>query len=95
MKTLTTYVPAFLIAASLIGASTFTVAQQHDHDRIFPTPADARKSPAEKLAYVVATYAGTGIKQPDYLASRRRPDRKLGDIIDGRRVIAVRRRKPF
>ena len=40
---------------------------QQGKERIFPTPADARKSPAEKLAYVVATYAGTGIKKPDYL----------------------------
>jgi selenium-binding protein 1 len=38
-------------------------------DRIFPSPADARKSPPEKLAYVVATYAGTNIKKPDYLAT--------------------------
>ena len=42
---------------------------QKQGDRIFPTPGDARKSPAEKLAYVVATYAGTNIKKPDYLAT--------------------------
>ncbi len=48
-----------------------TGGHQHDanHARIFATPADARKSPPEKLAYVVATYAGTGIKKPDYLAT--------------------------
>src|SRR5262245_48930655 len=40
-----------------------------DEDRTFATPADARKSPAEKLAYVVATYAGTSVSKPDYLAT--------------------------
>src|SRR5215207_1764207 len=40
-----------------------------DDGRTFATPADARKSPPEKLAYVVATYAGTGVKKPDYLAT--------------------------
>jgi selenium-binding protein 1 len=40
-----------------------------DEERTFATPADARKSPAEKLAYVVATYAGTGVGKPDYLAT--------------------------
>jgi len=42
---------------------------QRTNDRIFATPADAHKSPPEKLAYVVATYAGTGVKKPDYLAT--------------------------
>src|SRR5262245_45455467 len=40
-----------------------------DEERTFATPADARKSPAEKLAYIVATYAGTGVSKPDYLAT--------------------------
>src|SRR5438477_4420757 len=40
-----------------------------DEERTFATPADARKSPPEKLAYVVATYAGTEVKKPDYLAT--------------------------
>ncbi len=38
-------------------------------DRMFASPAEARKSPPEKLAYVVCTYAGTGTRQPDYLAT--------------------------
>ncbi len=38
-------------------------------DRTFATPADARKSPPETLAYVVATYAGTSVNKPDYLAT--------------------------
>src|SRR5215472_6215245 len=42
---------------------------QHEDDRIFATPADAQKSPPEKLAYVVATYAGTDVRKPDYLAT--------------------------
>src|ERR1051325_2030638 len=41
----------------------------HKDERIFATPAEARKSPAEKLAYVVATYAGTDVCKPDYLAT--------------------------
>jgi selenium-binding protein 1 len=40
-----------------------------DDLRTFATPAKARESPPEKLAYVVAGYAGTGIQKPDYLAT--------------------------
>jgi selenium-binding protein 1 len=50
--------------------------QRHEHDpsrhaegRTFATPADARKSPPETLAYVIGVYAGTGVKKPDYLAT--------------------------
>jgi hypothetical protein len=39
------------------------------HDRIVATPAEAQKSPPEKLAYVVATYGGTDVQKPDYLAT--------------------------
>src|SRR5947209_7105420 len=49
--------------------TTTTGGEKQTQDRIFRTPADARKSPAEKLAYVVATYAGTNVKKPDYLAT--------------------------
>ena len=54
--------------AILVSGALLT-AQPRDQERIFPTPADASKSPPEKLAYVVATYAGTDIKKPDYLAT--------------------------
>jgi len=37
--------------------------------RTFATPDEARKSPPEQLAYVIGVYAGTGVKQPDYLAT--------------------------
>jgi selenium-binding protein 1 len=40
-----------------------------DGDRTFATPADAQKSPPEKLAYVVCVHAGTGVVKPDYLAT--------------------------
>jgi methanethiol oxidase len=40
-----------------------------DEDRTFATPGDARKSPPETLAYVVATYSGTDVGKPDYLAT--------------------------
>jgi selenium-binding protein 1 len=38
-------------------------------DRTFATPADARKSPPETLAYVIGLYAGTEVRKPDYLAT--------------------------
>jgi methanethiol oxidase len=44
-------------------------SERHKDDRIFATPADAQKSPPEKVAYVVATYGGTDVKKPDYLAT--------------------------
>ena len=49
-------------------------AEQHgvDHhcdDRTFATPEAARKSPPEKLGYVIGVYAGTEVKKPDYLAT--------------------------
>lgn len=41
----------------------------HDQDRTFATPEEARKSPPEKIAYVTCVYTGTGIAKPDYLAA--------------------------
>src|SRR4051812_3331774 len=40
-----------------------------DEDRTFASPAEARKSPPEKLAYVACVYAGTRVAKPDYLAT--------------------------
>jgi methanethiol oxidase len=65
----------FLAAAALtagpllIGHRGATADEPKDDPRTFATPADARKSPPEQLAYVVATYAGTPVKEPDYLAT--------------------------
>ena len=42
---------------------------QVDDLRTFATPLKAQESPPEKLAYVTAIYAGTGIQKPDYLAT--------------------------
>lgn len=39
------------------------------HGRTFATPAEAIASPREELAYVVALYAGTPVRRPDYLAT--------------------------
>ena len=39
------------------------------HDRTFATPEEARQSPPEKLAYVLALRTGTGVEKPDYLAT--------------------------
>jgi selenium-binding protein 1 len=58
------------LASCLLTAFAGGLASGQDKDvRIFATPADAQKSPPEKLAYVVATYAGTDVKKPDYLAT--------------------------
>src|SRR3954470_16487989 len=56
-------------APALFGLRGLSAHEAKDDGRTFATPADARKSPPEKLAYVVATYAGTGVKKPDYLAT--------------------------
>jgi selenium-binding protein 1 len=53
----------------LLGDRKLLADEPKDDARIFATPADARKSPPETLAYVVATYAGTPVKEPDYLAT--------------------------
>jgi selenium-binding protein 1 len=37
--------------------------------RTFASPEEARKSPPEKLAYVLGNYTGTAVKKPDYLAT--------------------------
>jgi selenium-binding protein 1 len=63
---------AFALSVSIIllaGSSAQTPGTKPHHDRIFASPADAIKSPREKLAYVVATYSGTKVKKPDYLAT--------------------------
>ena len=65
MRPLTTLTAIAVAVSVLFGAGI----QQQEKDRIFPTPAAAIKSPPEKLAYVVATYSGTGLKKPDYLAT--------------------------
>jgi selenium-binding protein 1 len=57
------------LTACLVVVGSLLSGHQHKDERIFHTPADAIKSPPEKLAYVVATYAGTGLKKPDYLAT--------------------------
>ena len=42
---------------------------QEGQGRIYTSPAEAINSPREELAYVVGTYAGTKINQPDFLAA--------------------------
>src|SRR5262249_22019998 len=46
-----------------------TLWAEHGDDRTFATPADAIKSPPEKIAYVIGVYAGTEVKKPDFLAT--------------------------
>src|SRR5437867_2893147 len=57
------------VAGSLTLASGRLRGETKDEDRTFATPEDARKSPPEKLAYVIGVYAGTGVQKPDYLAT--------------------------
>ena len=38
-------------------------------DRTYASPAEAMKAPPEKVAYVPAIFAGTGVNKPDYLAT--------------------------
>jgi selenium-binding protein 1 len=54
---------------ALVAPRISTAIAAADDTRTFASPADARKSPPEELAYVVATYAGTEVRKPDYLAT--------------------------
>lgn len=60
---------ALTAGAVLLDQRGLPANECQDRDRTFATPADARKAPAETLAYVVATYAGTDVRKPDYLAT--------------------------
>ncbi|MEI7686068.1 MAG: selenium-binding family protein [Planctomycetota bacterium] len=60
--------PLLIALAAVIALGSPGRPHGEQNDRIFATLGEARKSPPEKLAYVVATYAGTGLKKPDYLA---------------------------
>jgi selenium-binding protein 1 len=62
----------FLATAALGTAGSMLLGSRRtsaEEERTFATPADARKSPREKLAHVVATRAGTDVQKPDYLAT--------------------------
>ena len=50
-------------------AAGHSCAHETGEGRTFATPEEAIKSPPEKLAYVTCVYAGTGVKEPDYLAT--------------------------
>src|SRR5262245_33747725 len=65
--------PSFAFATSgicltLLAAGGLSAGEPPGKGRIYASPLDASKSPPEKLAYVVATYAGTERQKPDYLA---------------------------
>ena len=61
----------FLAAAAAAPLSGWSRLQAADAATCptYASPAEAMRSPREPLGYVVATYAGTGIRQPDYLAT--------------------------
>lgn len=56
------------IVLLLLSASQAS-AQEAEECRIFASPAEAMKSPPEKLIYTVAIYTGTNVRKPDYLAT--------------------------
>jgi selenium-binding protein 1 len=58
-----------LAAAPLALGTRLPADDRKDDGRTFATPADARKSPRETLAYVTCTYSGTHAGKPDYLAT--------------------------
>jgi selenium-binding protein 1 len=60
---------AAAVGPLFLGRRSSAADRAHADERTFASPAEARKSPPEKLAYVVATYAGTDIRKPDYLAT--------------------------
>ena len=65
------FLAASAAASLVVGASAPRTRAEHQGqaaDRTFATPNDARKSPRETLAYIVATHAGTKVARPDYLA---------------------------
>ncbi len=63
----------FLVSTAAVGSLALVpnplLGQQETEGRTFATPEEAMKSPAEKLAYVIGVYAGTGLQNPDYLAT--------------------------
>src|SRR5258708_6031060 len=56
-------------ATLALAGSRLSANHGDDAGRTFVTPDDARKSPPEKLAYVIGVYTGTGVRTPDYLAT--------------------------
>lgn len=58
----------FGILLTSVALCSLGASDEKDVGRCFASPRDAINSPPEQLAYVVATYAGTGVQKPDYLA---------------------------
>jgi selenium-binding protein 1 len=63
----------FLSTSAAVGAglmSDFTFAHEgNKHGPGWSSPAEAMKSPPEKLLYIPAIYTGTPVKKPDYIAT--------------------------
>jgi selenium-binding protein 1 len=55
-------------AAALPGWASPRGADDQSECQTYGSPVEAMKAPPESLAFVTATYAGTGIGKPDYLA---------------------------
>ena len=54
--------------AAILAAGAGRLLAGQEAGRTHATPADAMRGPPEELAYVTATYAGTNVDRPDYLA---------------------------
>jgi len=55
--------------ALALAGGRLRAGEKDDDYRTFATPEAARKSPPEKLAYVIGVYTGTGVNKPDFLAT--------------------------
>jgi methanethiol oxidase len=59
-------------SVGLLARSPLTGQEHAAHraaGRIYTSPSEAMASPREELAFVVGTYVGTKVQQPDFLAS--------------------------
>ena len=59
----------FLTSVAAGGSLALAARADESAGRTFATPAEARKSPPEQLAYVIGVHTGTGVDKPDFLAS--------------------------
>ena len=59
---------AIVMFLAVTGVNGQKTEPAKDVGRCYASPKDAMNAPAEKLAYVVCTYAGTERDKPDYLA---------------------------
>lgn len=59
----------FLKTSAVMGAAAVGFTARADEGPGYASPAEAMRGPREKLLYCVGLYVGTGIQQPDFLAT--------------------------